>query len=826
MKNQVSVSAEELLMPVTQHIMEHRDTAVPGRQTVDFKENGTLSNWLKENDISYFSLFLSAYIVFINRLTGSKDVALLIYSERENSQLPFKLSMDESMKCIDILNKVKTFLAERETGEINNAISVPDIQKITDEPNKMTFTFIESKGQNAGNGQIPRKRNLDFRCYESEGKYSLDFFYDSSAFSDESIARWLENIKKIIHAFLSSNSRVLEIDILSDKESDLYKVWNNTNTPYEKNLCVHDKLIAQAQATPDKIALFCGSEAMSYCDLNKYSDAFANYLIKSGVQTGDRVAVCLDRCLGLMVSIFGILKAGAAYMPVSPKFPVSRISEILIDAEPILIVKSKGTGANIPDGISVVDIDMFMSGKTEHDFSVPEREVSSNEVAYIIYTSGTTGKPKGVMIEHHSVLNRIGWMQKSYPLTSEDILIQKTPVTFDVSIWELFWWSFTGAAMVLLEPDGERSPEVMLKTIKKYGVTVIHFVPSMFSTFLAFLDNSPLSDHLSSLHTVFCSGEALTTTVVDDFYKYCRKVNIKAEVVNLYGPTEATVDVSYFNCPQEELRSVPIGKPIDNTQLFVVNDLYSLQPLNMPGELLICGVNLARGYYNNVALTDEKFIELDIFGKRTRAYKTGDLTYWSDDGNIYYIGRADNQIKLRGMRIELGEIESKVLLCPDIKYCVVLLVNPGTDRSYLAAFYQTVTGSKVSESNEIKNFLSPHLPEYKIPSVFREIKEIPLSINGKVDRKVLLSYLEEKPQLATSGSTNSNEKRIFDIWTRILKKDNFNLTSNFFEIGGNSLLLVQLSILLKKEFKKDINAMTILQNPTIKSLAKYLSTLS
>jgi acyl carrier protein len=242
----------------------------------------------------------------------------------------------------------------------------------------------------------------------------------------------------------------------------------------------------------------------------------------------------------------------------------------------------------------------------------------------------------------------------------------------------------------------------------------------------------------------------------------------------------------------------------------------------VPGELLICGVNLAKGYYGNDNLTKEKFIEFDLFGVKKRAYKTGDICFWSEDGNIYYVGRADNQIKLRGMRIELGEIESKILLYPGINYCISLLVNPNTDQGYIAAFYLTNSVNGKINSDEIKGFLTTQLPEYEIPTMYKEINEIPLTPNGKVDRKVLLSYLTP-PQQVLINSNNSSEKRIFEIWKRILKNDTISLTSNFFEIGGNSLLLVQLLILLKKEFKKDVDVLVILQYPTIRSLAKYFS---
>ncbi len=815
----MKISPEELYMPVTGHTIVPRSTYAHGKESFYFSEP-RLSGWLQKNRLSDRAFGMAVYSVFINRITGMKDVIILLDEGRmEVKPCQITLSSASTVEWLlgDISQKINGGLSATEP------LSKSEVKSVSGEQSKVTFTYLDQNEEFAGGSQPIGYRNLSFSLVTSENEYTLVFDYDSDAFPERYVKEWAENISRVISAFPDSGKLLSEIDIVTNKESELYTEWNTTECQYEKNLCVHSKLIAQAELNPEKVALFFNDEKMTYRELDLYSNAFANYLIDNNVKPGDRIAVCLERSFGLMVSVFGILKAGAIYMPVSPKFPASRISEILDDATPAMTVTSAGTSSNLPDGINKTDIDIFMSEIHSHKVNTPDRSVSPADVAYIIYTSGTTGKPKGVMIEHHSVLNRIGWMQKKYPLSSSDVLLQKTPVTFDVSVWELFWWSFVGASLVLLEPEGEKSPETILATIKKYGVTIIHFVPSMFSTFLTFLDSIPHSGDLASLKTVFCSGEALTTTIVNDFYRYTAQTGGRARVVNLYGPTEATVDVSYYDCLPEPVNSIPIGKPVDNTGLYVVNESYKLQPLNMPGELLICGVNLARGYFNNIPLTDEKFIQFDLFGKKTRAYRTGDIAYWSNDGNIYYIGRIDSQIKLRGMRIELGEIESKILLCPDIKFCVVLLVNPNTEQSYLAAFYQAIPGSSFSDTSRLKSFLEPHLPEYKIPSLFREIKEIPLSANGKADRKILLSYLTEMPPTTQVSLTNSNEKRVFEIWKRILKKDNFNLTSNFFEIGGNSLLLVQMAILLKKEFGKNINPMTVMQNPTIKALAKFLS---
>jgi amino acid adenylation domain-containing protein len=674
-------------------------------------------------------------------------------------------------------------------------------------------------------GQLESQLDLMFHISKIGNRLYITVAYNTDIFNRETIKHWVCSFEVLLSNLLDNPFLPTdELEILTSDELQQIDRWNRTDKDFEQNICIHHKLEKQAEINSSLIALLWGEKSMTYAALNARANQLAHYLVENIKDGGNQIiALFMDRSPEMMVSIYAILKAGCTYLPLNPSFPPNRIKNILEDAKPWFVLTNDETKDLIsPGGYKTISVTDILYKPLHENAQNLNLKISSDSIAYIIYTSGSTGIPKGVMIKHYSVINRISWMQNHNPISEQDVLIQKTPITFDVSIWELFWWSFTGSKLVLLPMGAEKEPDTIVRYIDKYRVTTIHFVPSMFRTFLTYLENTSVRDQLSSLKTIYCSGEALTADVVSGFYNSSGKHGCKARIVNLYGPTEATVDVSYYNCSGEEKISVPIGKPIDNTQLYVVNKSNRLQPFNVPGELLICGVNLAKGYYGNDNLTKEKFIEFDLFGVKKRAYKTGDICFWSEDGNIYYVGRADNQIKLRGMRIELGEIESKILLYPGINYCISLLVNPNTDQGYIAAFYLTNSVNGKINSDEIKGFLTTQLPEYEIPTMYKEINEIPLTPNGKVDRKVLLSYLTP-PQQVLINSNNSSEKRIFEIWKRILKNDTISLTSNFFEIGGNSLLLVQLLILLKKEFKKDVDVLVILQYPTIRSLAKYFS---
>ncbi|WP_273479177.1 amino acid adenylation domain-containing protein, partial [Acetivibrio straminisolvens] len=361
----------------------------------------------------------------------------------------------------------------------------------------------------------------------------------------------------------------------------------------------------------------------------------------------------------------------------------------------------------------------------------------ARSLAYVIYTSGSTGKPKGAMIEHYSVINRLGWMQRKYPIGKEDTILQKTPYTFDVSVWELFWWFFEGSKVCFLEPGGEKDPGVIIDEVERSGITTMHFVPSMLNMFLEYLEEGTGLERISSLRQVFASGEALGTKQVARFNRLLGKRH-GTRLINLYGPTEATVDVSYFDCPlDEDIDLVPIGKPIDNIRLYIVDKYNNLQPVGIPGELCIAGDGVGRGYLNRPELTKEKFVQNPFtefengMGSgdtdtafRGVMYRTGDLARWLSDGNIEYLGRIDHQVKVRGFRIEPGEIEEELLKHKDIKEAVVMARKDADGGNYLCAY---ITGDREIAPSELREHLTKSLPEYMVPSYFIRLDKMPLS---------------------------------------------------------------------------------------------------
>ena len=445
---------------------------------------------------------------------------------------------------------------------------------------------------------------------------------------------------------------------------------------------------------------------------------------------------------------------------------------------------------------------------------------SEKDLAYVIYTSGSTGIPKGTMIEHKSLINRLSWMQKSYSISEDDIILQKTPYTFDVSLWELFWWSFTGASVKMIKNGDEKDPNEIVNLIYENSVTTIHFVPSMLNVFLDYIENDiELCRKVSSLKRVFASGEALKTNSVIKFKKLLYDSN-NIELINLYGPTEATVDVSYFDCFEDnELKSVPIGKPIDNIKLYVLDRNLQLQPVGVPGELCISGIGLSRGYLNREDLTESKFIE-NPFIKGEKIYKTGDLARWQQDGNIEYLGRIDFQVKIRGLRIELGEVESALLSIDEINEAVVIA---NEDLSGDKSLYSFFTSNKKLSIDKLKNVLENTLLKYMIPSYFYQIDEIPLTSNGKVNRKKLIEISKniEKNDEHIEASTEVQLK-LTEIWKSILYVDKIGINNNFFNSGGDSIKAIRLVSKINKEFESSLKINDLYSNNTIIKLEKRI----
>ena len=527
------------------------------------------------------------------------------------------------------------------------------------------------------------------------------------------------------------------VDITEDSPTRIAD-FNATVRDFPDQVTLQELFEAQVRQRPLHPAVLCdhdsfwGTSQLNYDRLNQLANQLAHRLRDDGVLSGEIVAILTERSFAMIIGILGVLKAGGAYLPLSPEDPPERTAFVVANSGARIVLVHGATALKAPAGVPFINLEEphVYAGPTTN----PELVNRPEDLAYVIYTSGSTGKPKGVMIEHRSVVNRLHWMQQAYPIAECDVLLQKTPYYFDVSVWELFWGVIEGASLCLLRPHGERSPQTLIKTIRQHRVSVLHFVPSMLNVFLEYLDGRPekVVDSLSSLRRVFASGEALGPAHVRRFNAVIGEVT-GCRLTNLYGPTEATVDVTYFDCPVEgELVCVPIGRPIQNIRAYVMRDGKPM-PVGETGELCLAGVGLARGYLNNPELTAERFVDNPALPGE-RIYRTGDLARWLPDGNLEYLGREDHQVKIRGLRIELGEIENTIRNFPGIADCVVVTRTYSANIVMIVAY---LVARQQIDLGALKQHLQRLLPEYMVPGHFEEITALPLTATGKVDRRAL-----------------------------------------------------------------------------------------
>ncbi|CAM1358895.1 Mycosubtilin synthase subunit C (fragment) [Tenacibaculum xiamenense] len=572
-----------------------------------------------------------------------------------------------------------------------------------------------------------------------------------------------------------------------------------------------DLFSAQVLETPDSIAVVYSDESLSYSELDKRSNQLAHYLQGQGVKPDDLVGICLDRGLDMIVGLLGILKSGGAYVPIAPDYPQDRIDYIVEDTGIELLLTS-GEGCFVKEGVSLLNLESDRELLSTYSSSDLEPMLKPDNLAYVIYTSGSTGKPKGVMIEHRSIVNRLLWMQLNYQLGSEDAILQKTPFNFDVSVWEFFWPLFNGAKLVVAEPEKHKETSYLKKIIQKQNVTIIHFVPSMLGIFL---EETELEDYHNLRH-VLCSGEEL----LPDHVRLFKDKLKNQKLDNLYGPTEGAIDVSFWEVPLDDLnKKVLIGKPISNIQIYITDSNLNLQPMGVIGELCIGGIGVARGYLNRSELTTDKFVP-NPFKEGERIYKTGDLARWLPDGNVEFLGRKDNQVKIRGHRIELGEIENILSESPIVEKCCVVAKEDNSGSKYLVG-YVVLAGDLDRE--ELNEFLKERLPNYMIPSLWEVLEAMPITTNGKLDRNYLEKLKDSFKSLQEYVAPRSDvEESLVVIWQDLLGVERVGIYDNFFELGGHSLMVTQLVSKIRKEFEVEISVREIFQFTCIDELSSYI----
>uniref|UniRef100_UPI003CF78058 amino acid adenylation domain-containing protein n=1 Tax=Pseudomonas sp. TWR2-1-1 TaxID=2804610 RepID=UPI003CF78058 len=546
-----------------------------------------------------------------------------------------------------------------------------------------------------------------------------------------------------------------------------------------------------------------GDTQLSYGELDARANQLAHWLQAQGVGPDVPVAVCAERSVELVVALLGVIKAGGAYLPLDPDHPRERLQGMLADSgSPLLLTQAhlldSWSGAACVPPYALENLPLATQLQT-----APQVNIGPENLVYCLYTSGSTGKPKAVGNRHAGLLNRLQWMQAEYTLNATDRVLQKTPYSFDVSVWEFFWPLLSGAALVMAPPGAHRDPQALRELIVEHGITTLHFVPSMLQAFVS-AGELPIC---TSLKRIICSGEALPAELQ-------RQVlgQTSSELHNLYGPTEAAIDVTSWAC-REDGNSVPIGRPIANTQIHILDADLNPVPVGVAGELYIAGVNLARGYQDRAALTAERFVANPYGGPGERMYRSGDLARWRADGAIDYLGRLDHQVKLRGQRIELGEIEAVLLAHAAVRECVVV----ARDNQLLGYW----VGTEADEA-ALKFHLGQHVPEYMVPWRLLQLPAMPLSANGKLDRKQLPQVEAQAAATGYVEPRNDAERALARIWSEVLGVERVGVTDDFFELGGHSLLATRLASQIRHQLGVQIHLGAVFDTPTVEALARHL----
>jgi tyrocidine synthetase-3 len=861
------------------------------------EDNRKLKDLAKQTDTTVFMCILSLFTILLSRLSGQEDivvgtpVAARRHADLEKiigmfvNTLPLRNMIIGQQNYLAFLEEVKRKTLQAyenqeypfeklvETLEVNRDTSrnpIFDVMFNFLNLEEYNDDILESLGEEQDQSRHRKgisKFDLTLTVVDLGERFLVSFEYCTRLFKPETIDRFISYLRRLL-ASLSKYpyAKLFGMEIISEAErSRILYEFNDTASGSTVGETIYELFAEQVQRTPAQIAMVGPSvgsihesaQQVTYRELNEKSNRLAQGLKEEGIGPDTIVGIQVERSVEMIVGVLGILKAGGAYLPIDPDCPRDRTQYMLNDSGAASLLTGNEWWDYADNGLASPG---FLPAACNR------RPVTS--LAYVIYTSGTTGNPKGVGIEHRSLVNRLNWMQKKYPIDQKDTILHKTAFTFDVSVWEIFWWSMVGAKVCLTLPGREKDPETITLTVERNHVTVMHFVPSMLSVFLDYLAGSGKVKKLSGLKQVIASGEALLPLQVERFNELLNKEN-GTLLANLYGPTEATIDVSYFDCSAAREREIiPLGKPIDNLRLYILDHYLHLQPVGISGELCISGIGLARGYLNRPELTAEKFINEalsswllavrktgraeNILGGhvqpgvnqeilktrsqtiaanpstlraksqelRAKLYKTGDLARWLPDGNIEFLGRLDHQVKLRGFRIELGEIEKQLLKHKEIKEAVVVTRGCGEEDKCLCAYMVSDRDLPVPGLTE---FLNKQLPGYMIPAFFMRLEQMPLTVNGKVDRKALPApQIRVEKRYAAPG--NRLEETLVDLWARVLKLDrtSIGIDTGFFELGGHSLRATIVAANIHKELDIKVPLAVIFKTPTIRALARYI----
>ncbi|MCL5996905.1 MAG: amino acid adenylation domain-containing protein, partial [Chloroflexi bacterium] len=642
------------------------------------------------------------------------------------------------------------------------------------------------------------------------------FEYNTDLFDASTIQRMSGHFQTLLTGLVVDPNRPIDtVPLLTGTERRLLLTeWTSTESDYPREARLHQRVELQATRTPDAIAVIYEGRSLTYHELNSQANQLAHYLRRHEVGPGAVVALYLERSPEMVVAMLGVLKAGGAYLPLDLTYPAGRLAFMLQDSNVSVVLTQAALLSSLPAGdITPICLDTGWDIIAQESETNPTGGATPDHLAYALYTSGSTGIPKGVMISHRAICNHMFWMQQAFPLTPADRVLQKTPVSFDASVWEFYAPLWAGAVLVLARQDGHRDSAYLVEAIRGHRITILQLVP----TLLRMLLQEPGFSQCRTLRRIFCGGEALTADLQERLY-----ATLPVELHNLYGPTEASIDATFWSCRMSDRQPiVPIGRPIANMQAYVLDHILQPLPVGVPGELYIGGVGLARGYLHRPELTAERFLPNPYGGKANeKLYRTGDRVRWRADGTLEFLGRSDHQVKVRGFRIELGEVEMSLSRHPDVREVAVVVREDIPGDKQLVAYLVPAHAGQTPPVSELRGFLKARLPDYMVPSAFVTLEALPLTPNGKLDRRALPAPDEiAAPGEAYVPPHTPTEELLAGIWSQVLHRVKVSVTVNFFEMGGHSLLATQVISRVREICQVELPLRALFEAPTIASLA-------
>ena len=797
-----------------------------------------LESFARSHKVTLNTLIQAAWLILLHRHSGQPVVAFgatvsgrpaeLVGVEQQVglfiNTLPVICAVDEQASVADWLQAVQSQnLSLRE----HEHCGLYDIQRWAGQGGEGLFDSIlvfenypvsKALEQGGGSGlrfgapQAHEQTSFPLTVLADVGEtLSVQFNFARAHFTMPMVQGYARHLANLLGGMLQGGEQSLgELAMLDMTErQQILEQWNATARDYPQNQWVHHLIEAQAERQPQATALVFAEQRIDYAELNRRANRLAHRLIEAGVGPDVRVGLAVERSFDMVIGLLAVLKAGGAYVPLDPDYPRERLAYMLDDSGVQLLLTQAPLLGQLPIPQGLETLILGESSYEQYSEQNPAVALDGENLAYVIYTSGSTGQPKGAGNRHSALLNRLQWMQEAYGLSAADSVLQKTPFSFDVSVWEFFWPLMTGSRLVIAAPGDHRDPARLIHLINAEQVTTLHFVPSMLQ---AFLQDTAVSS-CRSLQRIVCSGEALP---VDAQQQVFAKLP-HAGLYNLYGPTEAAIDVTHWTCVDEGRDTVPIGRPIANLGCYLLDDNFEPVPVGVLGELYLGGAGLARGYHRRPALTAERFIA-HPFVHGERLYRTGDLARYREDGVIEYAGRIDHQVKLRGLRIELGEIEARLLEHEQVREAAVLAVDGKYLVGYLVLHHAGDDWREVLGAH-----LAEHLPDYMVPAQWVLLEQMPLSPNGKLDRKALPKADASLMAREYVAPQSELEQQVAAIWAEVLHVQRVGLHDNFFELGGHSLLATQVVVRLRERLHAEFDVKSIFTAPTLADFSAYVA---